>query len=117
MTINHRRLPVRKKADNVIWMDFAVLFDGPRATSDYIELAEQYAVIIVSDLPVLNEESENPARRFLNFVDELYDQKVQLILSTDVALEKVYQGNTLKFEFVRVRSRLNEMQTPAYLAA
>ncbi|PIE00713.1 MAG: cell division protein ZapE [Thiothrix nivea] len=117
ITINHRRLPVRKKADNVIWMDFAVLFDGPRATSDYIELAEQYAVIIVSDLPVLNEESENPARRFLNFVDELYDQKVQLILSTDVALEKVYQGNTLKFEFVRVRSRLNEMQTPAYLAA
>ncbi|CAA6827222.1 MAG: ATPase, AFG1 family [uncultured Thiotrichaceae bacterium] len=117
ITINHRTLPVRKKADNIIWMDFAVLFDGPRATSDYIELAENYEAIIVSDLPVLNEESENPARRFLNFVDELYDQKVQLILSTDVALEAIYQGNTLVFEFVRVRSRLNDMQTPDYLAA
>lgn len=117
ITVNHRRLPVRKKAANIIWMDFAVLFDGPRATSDYIKLAEQYEAIIVSDLPVLNEESENPARRFLNFVDELYDQKVQLILSTDVALEAVYQGHTLRFEFARVRSRLNEMQTPAYLAA
>nr|CAA6808846.1 MAG: ATPase, AFG1 family [uncultured Thiotrichaceae bacterium] len=117
IVVNHRKMAVRKKADNIIWMDFAVLFDGPRATSDYIALAENYEAIIVSDLPVLNENSENPARRFLNFVDELYDKKVQLILSTDVALEDVYQGNTLTFEFDRVQSRLNDMQSSEYSAA
>ncbi|MEZ5447664.1 MAG: cell division protein ZapE [Thiolinea sp.] len=117
ITLNGRSLPVRKQADNVIWLDFATLCEGPRATSDYIRLANDYEPIVVSDVPVLNEHSENPARRFLNLIDELYDQKVQLILSTDTQLDQLYQGHTLRFEFARALSRLNEMQSPAYLAA
>ncbi len=115
--INHRRLPVKKVADNIIWLDFKTVCDGPRATSDYIELAARYGTIIISDIPVLNEESENAARRFLNFIDELYDRKVQLIISTRFSLKELYQGQLLRFEFARAFSRLNEMQSPQYLAA
>lgn len=115
--IHQRKLPVRKMADNIIWLDYKTIFDGPRATSDYIELANRYETIIVSDMPVMNEETENQARRFLNFVDELYDQKIRLIISTKVDLKDLYQGQLLRFEFARAISRLNEMQTPTYLAA
>jgi len=65
----------------------------------------------------MNQESENAARRFLNFIDELYDRKVQLIISTRYDIKELYQGQLLKFEFARAFSRLNEMQSPTYLAA
>ncbi len=117
ISLNQRSLPVKKMAENIIWLDFNTVCDGPRSTSDYIALAARYPTIIISDIPVLNEETENPARRFLNFIDELYDQKVRLIMSTDSKLKDLYQGQVLKFEFARALSRLNEMQAPEYLAA
>lgn len=117
MELNGRRLPVRKMADNIIWLDFKTVCDGPRSTSDYIELAARYGTIILSDIPIMNQDSENAARRFLNFIDELYDCKVQLIISTRYDIKELYQGQLLKFEFARAFSRLNEMQSPTYLAA
>ena len=117
MELNSRRLPVKKMADNIIWLDFNTVCDGPRSTSDYIELAARYGTIILSDIPMMNQDSENAARRFLNLIDELYDRKVQLIISTRYNIKELYQGQLLKFEFARAFSRLNEMQSPTYLAA
>lgn len=57
---------------------------------------------------------ESAARRFLNLIDELYDRNVQFIFSTTIALENLYQGQKLKFEFQRALSRLNEMQGDDY---
>ncbi|WP_246499623.1 AFG1/ZapE family ATPase [Thiothrix unzii] len=49
-----------------------------------------------------------------NISDELYDRQVQFIFSTTLALEHLYQGQKLKFEFQRAMSRLNEMQSDEY---
>ena len=117
LELNSRRLPVKKMADNIIWLDFKTVCDGPRSTSDYIELAARYGTIFLSDIPIMNQDSENAARRFLNLIDELYDRKVQLIISTRYDIKELYQGQLLKFEFARAFSRLNEMQSPTYLAA
>ena len=56
------------------------------------------------------------ARRFLHLVDEFYDRNVKLILSAAVPVEELYEGRSLGFEFQRLRSRLVEMQSMAYLA-
>ncbi len=117
ITLNHRKWSVRKMADNIIWLDFKTVCEGPRATSDYIALADRFPAIILSDIPILNQENENAARRFLNFIDELYDRRVRLIISTHYQLDEIYQGEKLRFEFARAVSRLNDMQTPSYLAA
>jgi len=113
--LNHRKLPVRRIASKVIWLDFETVCDGPRATSDYIELAARYPTIILSDVPILDQDSENAARRFLDFIDELYDRRVRLIISTQHKIEDLYQGKTLEFQFARALSRLNDMQTASYL--
>ncbi|MCU7993626.1 AFG1 family ATPase [Shewanella glacialipiscicola] len=53
--------------------------------------------------------NDDPARRFISLIDELYDQNVRLYLSCDVPLTELYQGGALSFEFRRTYSRLIEM--------
>ncbi|MFB2734044.1 cell division protein ZapE [Shewanella mangrovisoli] len=53
--------------------------------------------------------NDDPARRFISLIDELYDQGVSLYLSCNVPLSELYQGGALSFEFRRTYSRLIEM--------
>jgi len=71
---------------------------------------------VLSDVPVLDRYHENDARRFVSLVDEFYDRRVHLILSAEAPVGALYQGRRLSLEFERTRSRLQEMQSSAYLA-
>ncbi len=114
--IEGRPIPARGEGDGVAWFEFSALCEGPRSQNDYIELAHEYHTILLSNVPVLNRERENAARRFIALVDEFYDRQVKLILSAEAPVESLYQGNRLSFEFQRTVSRLLEMQTREYLA-
>ena len=112
-----RDVQTQRCAKGVVWFDFMDICDGPRSQEDYIEIARWYPTVIISDMPVLNRELENPARRFIAMVDEFYDRKVKLIMSADANVDTLYQGNRLRFEFERTASRLTEMQSNDYLHA
>ncbi|MGH8520127.1 MAG: AFG1/ZapE family ATPase [Gammaproteobacteria bacterium] len=49
-------------------------------------------------------------------VDTFYDRNVKLIVSADAAPVSLYRGRSLRSTFQRTISRLEEMQTHAYLA-
>jgi len=117
LTIEGRVIPVRGVADDVVWFDFAAICAGPRGHADYIELARMFHSVLISNVPALDETREDQARRFVALVDEFYDHGVKLILSAEVPLERLYQGTRLRFEFERTHSRLQEMQSHAYLAS
>ena len=53
--------------------------------------------------------TDDMARRFISLIDELYDQKVRLYLSSKVPLTELYLEGALLFEFRRTYSRLIEM--------
>jgi len=72
--------------------------------------------VIVSGVPRFDAALEDQARRFIALVDEFYDRRVKLILSADVDVKLLYQGDRLAFEFDRTISRLIEMQSTEYLA-
>ena len=110
-----RDIRTRHCAKGVAWFDFSEICDGPRSQNDYIEIARWYQTVIISDVPVLNSDLEDLARRFISMVDEFYDRRVKLILSAEVGLDKLYQGTKLAFEFRRTESRLSEMQSADYL--
>lgn len=117
ININRRMLRSRYEADDVVWFAFAELCDGPRSQNDYIELARIYHAVIVSDVPRMAGGQDDLVRRFINMVDEFYDRNVKLIISAEVAVDQLYSGGRLEFEFERTRSRLLEMQSSQYLAA
>lgn len=64
---------------------------------------------------MMGSSNESAARRFLALVDEFYERKVKLIINAQVAMEQLYQGQLLQFEYQRCLSRLQEMQSEDYL--
>ncbi|WP_245232534.1 cell division protein ZapE [Thiorhodococcus minor] len=115
--VNGRSLPVRGLGMDIIWLDFATLCGTPRSAADYIELAKEYHSILVSGVPALGPRHEAAARRFLHLVDELYDQRVKLVLSAEAPIDGLYLGGLQEFAHERLLSRLVEMQSTEYLAA
>ncbi len=114
ITINDRKIPVVARSEEVIWFSFEALCEGYRSQLDYLELAKHFPVFIVSDIPVLDEHKEDAAKRFLLLVDELYDRRIDLIISSAVPVEEIYVGKRIAFEFDRLQSRLFEMQSKDY---
>jgi len=115
--VNGRQVPVRRIATNVIWFDFDTLCGGPRATADYIEIAQEFHTVLLSGLPVLSPRHDAAARRLLHLIDEFYDRRVKLIVSAAAPVERLYDGGLHEFAHARLLSRLTEMQSAEYLAA
>jgi len=117
MLVSGRELPIIARSGDIVWIDFDALCNTPRSTADYIELATTFHTVLLSDVPVLNENRNDAARRLVNLIDEFYDRHVKLIVSAEALPAALYTGKRLEFEFVRAASRLMEMQTTEYLAA
>jgi len=114
--IDGRPLPVRGCADGVIWCEFAELCGGPRGTFDYIELGRCFHTLMLSGVPVMGDDQNDAARRFINLLDELYDRNVNLLMTAEAEPAGLYRGQRLAPAFRRTVSRLSEMQSHEYLA-
>ena len=115
LELSGRDVPVRKRAENIVWFDFPALCEGPRAVADYIELAKAYPAVILSNVPQFTVYSENEAKRFVLLVDEFYDRQVKLVISAAAPITELYDGSKVRAEFGRTESRLIEMQSEDYL--
>jgi len=116
LRILDREIKTVSCSEEVVWFEFESICTSPRAAQDYIELAQQFNTVIISNIPVLDEYSDDKARRFIYLIDELYDRSVKLIASAEAAPENLYRGNMLEFAFHRTSSRLIEMRSHQYLS-
>jgi cell division protein ZapE len=114
--IESREIRARRKAGGVVWFDFATLCGGPRSQNDYLEIATQFHTVLLSGVPHMPVRMASEARRFTWLVDVLYDRRVKLIVSAEVAPELLYTEGPLAHEFPRTASRLSEMQSADYVA-
>jgi len=114
--IEHRELPAVRRAGGVVWFDFRTLCGGPRSQNDYLEIAQQFHTVILSNVPQMPPRLASEARRFTLLVDVLYDRKVKLVMSAAVPAELLYTEGPLAHEFPRTVSRLQEMRSADYLA-
>lgn len=110
LTINDRSIPYQYCADQVIWFDFRVLCGPPRSQPDYITLADRFSVLFIANVPQMEAEQDDPMRRFIALIDELYDRRKKIVISAAVPALQLYTGKRLTFEFQRTVSRLQEMQ-------
>lgn len=100
---------------DIIWFDFDVICGNQRGSADYIEIAQQYHTVFISNIPQLDDGLNDKARRFINMIDEFYDRSVKILASAKTKPENLYQGDQLAFEFKRTISRLEEMRSHDYL--
>ncbi len=111
-----RTLHVPKSLKGVGVFSFKRLCGEPRGAADYLAVARAYHTVIIVGIPKLGPDNNNEAARFVTLIDALYENKVKLIAAADAAPEDLYQTGRGRFEFERTVSRLNEMQSDAYLA-
>lgn len=116
LKVEGRLIDAVRLSDNVVWFTFDAICKTERSANDYIELSRNYHTVFVSKIPKLDDSVNDATRRFIALVDEFYERHVKLILSAEVALEELYVGKGLAFEFKRTVSRLQEMQSKEYLA-
>ncbi|RZO22461.1 MAG: cell division protein ZapE [Candidatus Thioglobus sp.] len=116
VSINNREIFVKGVGKGVIWFDFEALCGGTRSKSDYVELSKTFHTLLLSEVPILTEEDDNAARRFIDLIDELYDRKVNIFIVAKSAPNRLYRGTRLKDDFKRTASRLIEIQSSEYLA-
>jgi cell division protein ZapE len=113
--IESRQISAMRKAGGVVWFDFKTLCGGPRSQNDYLEIASRFHTVFLSGVPHMPVRMASEARRFTWLVDVLYDRRVKLIMSADVAPEGLYTEGPMSHEFPRTVSRLTEMQSKEFL--
>jgi len=113
--INNRKIPVKKWNSEVVWFTFDELCNTHRSTEDYTQIATFFRTVIISNIPVMDSSMNDAARRFINMIDTFYDMQVNIVVSADAEPEELYTSNKLEFEFQRTASRINEMQSHAYI--
>lgn len=113
--IESREVTSIRRAGGVIWFDFATLCGSPRSQNDYLELASRFHTVILSDVPRMSAEMASEARRFTWLIDVLYDHRVKVVMSAEVAPELLYTEGLMSNEFQRTASRIAEMQSRDYL--
>lgn len=138
-----RRIRYVARGERVICFDFAEVCEGPRSHFDYIEIARQFDTVLLFGLPRLSGVSyerikargtedgalgsgetgarqvvlaprDDAARRFIALIDEFYERRLTLIITSVAPLEEIYIEGSLTFEFQRARSRLIEMGAESY---
>jgi len=110
-----RDLVVPASAHGVARFRYSDLCEKPLGAADYLKLARTFHTIILENIPQLNADRRNEARRFIILVDTLYDNGVKLVVSAATSPDNIYARGKERFEFDRTVSRLLEMQSQSYL--
>ena len=111
-----REINTIKLAQGSLWVSFKEICEGPRSAKDYIEVCSEFHTLFVSNVPIMKGSNDDSARRFIALVDECYERNVNLILSMETELERIYSGERLLEPFKRTISRLEEMRSKEYLS-
>ncbi|WP_370336050.1 cell division protein ZapE [Parvularcula marina] len=83
---------------------------------DYLTLASEFPVVFIDNIPLLGPENRNEAKRFVTFIDALYEARAMLICSAAAEPDGLYPSGDGAFEFQRTASRLHEMRSRDYLS-
>jgi cell division protein ZapE len=113
--VTGRQLVVPVAADGVARFDFNALCGTPLGPGDYLAIARNFHALVLDGIPRLSPDNYDVARRFINLVDTLYDQRVKLVASAAAPPDQLYRRGENAKMFERTASRLDEMQSEDWL--
>lgn len=71
--------------DRMARFSFDDLCDRDLGAQDYRAIAQKFDIVVLEDIPYMNLEQHNIARRFITLIDELYEGKCALLCSSATA--------------------------------
>ncbi|KAI5866686.1 AFG1-like ATPase-domain-containing protein [Durotheca rogersii] len=85
-----REIRVPRVSGRCAWFTFEELIGRATGAADYLELMRCYDAFIVSDVPGMTFRERDLARRFITFVDAVYESRAKLVLTTAVPLTQLF---------------------------
>ena len=117
LQVKGRSVHIPRSAMGVAWFSFEELCGRPLGSIDYLAIARAYHTVIVEGIPALPPARRNEARRFINLIDTLYDNKISVVASAADEPGGLYKEGDGVDLFQRTESRLIEMRSDEYLQA
>jgi cell division protein ZapE len=115
LEVKGRKVQVPRAAMGVARFDFADLCAKPLGSLDYLAIGRAFHTVMIDGIPVLTPARRNEARRFINLIDTLYDNRINLIASAEAEPDAIYAEGDGSDLFERTASRLIEMRSEEYL--
>jgi predicted ATPase len=117
-------IPLASTQQNIAHFSFQDLCQTAMGAADYLVIAQNFETVFLHSIPKLTIHHINWLRRFITFVDTMYELNVTLVLHTNassiddifVVENKQDYSQDEVFAFDRSRSRLEEMASRKYLA-
>ncbi|WP_197468939.1 cell division protein ZapE [Oleiphilus sp. HI0125] len=85
-----RTVQVARLNDRCAWFDFSELCYQPLGAADYLSLCDRFPVLIMDNVPQLDANHLNEARRFVNLIDACYESRTRLVLAAQVPLDELF---------------------------
>lgn len=82
-TINilDRNIHFKRVCNRLLDTDFNFMCEQARGPIDYIKFCKLFDTIILRNVPIIDLRSANKLRRFITFIDTVYDKRVKLVIS------------------------------------
>jgi cell division protein ZapE len=118
LPVQGRHIEVPAQAMGVARLSYADLCRRPLGPSDYLALARSFHTVMIEDVPVIDPDRRDEAKRFITLIDVFYERRVKVIVSAAAEPPDLYPAESGKeaFEFSRTASRLAEMRSRDYLS-
>ena len=87
---------------------FEELLGRATGAADYLELMRSYDAFIVTGVPAMTFHDRDLARRFITFIDTVYESHAKLVLTTAVPLYELFVSPDAMASAVRNSSKLSE---------
>lgn len=116
LTIQQRTISCVRLSKKAVWFRFEEICNVPRSQLDYLEIAERFHIVFLTDIPVLTAEDLPRVILLMLFIDVMYDKGVVVIFSAESPPDALYTDGPMQTAFQRTLSRLYEMQSADYLS-
>ena len=114
ISFKKRDFVIKRFANKSARFNFDELCGVEIGVEDYLQLIRYIDTIFIENVPDFSDINSNQQERFINLIDVLYDNQVNLIMSSEKKIEDINSAHYLKDKFMRTKSRLSEMKSKSY---
>lgn len=110
LSLHMRSWVLKETLVNAVYISFdelACLHN--HSAEDYEQLIKKFPTIFLYDVPIFDETNRDACRRFMAFIDILYDQKGTLFMEAEMMPDQLYQDERYPLPFERTFSRLIDL--------
>ncbi|KAJ3016186.1 Lactation elevated protein 1 [Thoreauomyces humboldtii] len=85
-------IPLASTSASVCSLPFSTICGEPHSAADYLAVVSRFRTILLTDIPRMTLDHRNEARRFITFIDAMYENKTKLLISAETDIKSLFTG-------------------------